>query len=127
LGVHSSANGLDFSTNASFGHVGEAFIAEFGDQAPNVGRIYGPVGYKVVRVNITNGVIQDFAVNKGRVNGPASMQKSGGLERPIAVKFDPRGEALYVVDFGIMPITEEGEAPKKGTGVVWKITKEANR
>ncbi|GEO03609.1 hypothetical protein AAE02nite_12730 [Adhaeribacter aerolatus] len=127
LGVHSSANGLDFSTNTSFGHVGEAFIAEFGDQAPNVGRIYGPVGYKVVRVNPTNGVIQDFAVNKGRVNGPASMQKHGGLERPIAVQFDPNGEALYVVDFGIMPITEEGESPRKGTGVVWKITREVNR
>lgn len=127
LGVHSSANGLDFSKNNTFGHVGEAFIAEFGDQAPDVGRIYGPVGYKVVRVNVNTGVIEDFAVNKGRVNGPASMQKHGGLERPIAVKFDPKGEALYVVDFGIMPITEEGEAPKKGTGVIWKISKEAGK
>jgi glucose/arabinose dehydrogenase len=127
LGVHASANGLDFSTNPAFGHVGQAFIAEFGDQAPNVGRIYGPVGYKVVRVNTHNGVIEDFAVNKGRTNGPASMQAHGGLERPIALKFDPKGEALYVVDFGIMPVTEEGEAPKKGTGVVWKISRKTSR
>ncbi|WP_026462082.1 PQQ-dependent sugar dehydrogenase [Adhaeribacter aquaticus] len=127
LGVHSSANSLDFSRNTAFGHVGEAFIAEFGDQAPEVGRIYGPVGYKVVRVNTSNGVVEDFAVNKGRTNGPASMHKSGGLERPIAARFDPKGEALYVVDFGVMPITEQGEAPKQKTGVVWKITKEATR
>lgn len=127
LGVHSSSNGLDFSTQADFGYVGEAFIAQFGDQAPNVGRIYGPVGFKIVRVNPANGVIEDFAVNRGRVNGPATMQKHGGLERPVSVKFDPPGKALYVVDFGIMPITEEGEAPKKSTGVIWKITKEASR
>lgn len=124
LGVHASANGLDFSRNARFGHVGQAFIALFGDQAPEVGRIYGPVGFKVVRVNVANGVVEDFAVNKGRVNGPASMQGHGGLERPIMVKFDPKGEALYVVDFGIMPMTEEGAAPKQGTGVVWKITRQ---
>jgi glucose/arabinose dehydrogenase len=123
LGVHSSANGLDFSRNPAFGHVGEAFIAEFGDQAPETGRIYGPVGYKVVRVNVAKGVVEDFAVNRGRTNGPASMHRHGGLERPIAVRFDPKGEALYVVDFGIMPITEKGPAPKQGTGVIWKITK----
>lgn len=127
LGVHASANGLDFSTNLAFGYKGEAFIAEFGDQAPDVGRIYGPVGYKVVRVDIRTGVVEDFAVNHGRTNGPASMQGHGGLERPIAVKFDPQGQALFVVDFGIMPMTEEGAAPKKATGVVWKITKTAAR
>jgi glucose/arabinose dehydrogenase len=33
LGVHSSSNGLDFSRNRTFGHVGEAFIAQFGDMA----------------------------------------------------------------------------------------------
>ncbi|WP_460892003.1 PQQ-dependent sugar dehydrogenase [Rufibacter soli] len=127
LGVHSSSNGLDFSRNAGFGHVGEAFIAQFGDMAPNVGRIYGPVGFKVVRVNPSTGVIEDFAVNKSKTNGPASEMKTGGLERPIAVKFDPTGTALYVVDFGIMPMTEQGPAPKQETGVVWKITKTSNR
>ncbi|MBC3542431.1 PQQ-dependent sugar dehydrogenase [Rufibacter sediminis] len=127
LGVHSSSNGLDFSRTATFGHVGEAFIAQFGDMTPEVGHTYGPVGFKVVRVNPATGVIEDFAVNKSKTNGPASIMKNGGLERPIAVKFNPEGTALYVVDFGIMPMTEQGPAPKQQTGVVWKITKTAAR
>ena len=123
LGVHSSSNGLDFSRNAAFGHTGQAFVAQFGDMAPAVGKVMSPVGFKVVRVDVTNGVIADFAVNKGKRNGPASWLNRGGLERPIAVKFNPAGDALYVVDFGIMRMTDEGSEPMKNTGVVWKITR----
>jgi hypothetical protein len=57
--------------------------------APKAGKVLAPVGFKVVRVNISNGVIQDFAVNKGRKNGPATRFRRGGLERPVSVKFDP--------------------------------------
>lgn len=123
LGVHSSSNGLDFSTNAAFGYRGEAFIAQFGDMAPGVGKVLSPVGFKVVRVNVENGVVRDFAVNKGKRNGPASWLKSGGLERPLAVKFDPSGEALYIADFGVMRTGGGGPQPQVKTGVIWKITK----
>ncbi|HYE78469.1 MAG TPA: PQQ-dependent sugar dehydrogenase, partial [bacterium] len=112
FGVHTSSNGFDFSRTPDFGHVGEAFVAEFGDMAPDVGRIYGPVGYKVVRVNVARGTVEDFAVNKGRTNQAASEAKKGGLERPIAARFSPDGRALYVVDFGVMPVTEQGPAPR---------------
>ena len=124
LGVHSSSNGLDFSTNAAFGYVGEAFIAQFGDMAPGVGKVLFPVGFKVVRVDVNTGVIRDFLVNKGKRNGPASWLKNGGLERPVSVKFDPSGKALYVTDFGILKMTSKGPEPQKGTGVIWKITKQ---
>jgi glucose/arabinose dehydrogenase len=124
LGVHSSSNGFDFSTNSSFGYLGEAFIAQFGDMSPGPGKVTRPVGFKIVRVNTGNGVIQDFAANKGKRNGPASWLGKGGLERPLSVKFDPSGKALYVVDFGIMKTTEKGPQPQTGTGVIWKITKE---
>jgi glucose/arabinose dehydrogenase len=123
LGVHSSSNGLDFSTSKTFGHEGEAFIAQFGDMAPKVGKVLNPVGFKVVRVDVNTGVIRDFAVNKGKRNGPASWLKSGGMERPLAVKFDPSGNTLYVVDFGILKMTDKGPAPQKGTGCVWRISK----
>ncbi len=122
FGVHASANGIDFSKNSQFGFEGEAFIAEFGDMAPDVGKVLKPVGFKVVRVNVETGVIRDFAVNKGKRNGPASWLKSGGLERPLSVKFDPSGEALYVVDFGILRM-DNGSKPEQKTGVIWKITK----
>lgn len=123
LSVHSSSNGIDFSRSKAFGFEGHAFIAQFGDMAPDVGSLYQPVGYKIVRVDVKNGTIEDFAVNKGKVNMPASLGEHKGLERPIDVKFDNSGSSLYVVDFGVMQITDEGPAPKKSTGVIWKITK----
>lgn len=122
LGVHASANGFDFSRSEAFGHVGEAFVAEFGDMAPEVGKVLGPVGFKVVRVNVETGRIEDFAVNRPK-KGPASKVGGGGLERPVAARFDPSGGALYVVDFGIMIIGPEGPQPRQGTGVLWRITR----
>jgi glucose/arabinose dehydrogenase len=124
MGVHSSSNGIEFSRSASFGYEGEAFVAQFGDMAPEVGKVLSPVGYKIVKINIDTGVIDDFAVNKGKKNGPASWLKKGGLERPMDVAFDPAGTAMYVADFGIMQVSKKGSKPVEGTGVVWKITRQ---
>ncbi|MDX5346177.1 MAG: PQQ-dependent sugar dehydrogenase, partial [Hymenobacteraceae bacterium] len=115
LGVHSSSNGIDFSRSNTFGYNGHAFIAQFGDMAPGVGKVLAPVGYKVVRVDVETGVVQDFAANQGKENGPASLKKSGGLERPVSVKFSPDGTALYIVDFGVMTMSERGPAPETQT------------
>jgi glucose/arabinose dehydrogenase len=123
LGVHASANGLDFARGPDFGFAGQAFVAEFGDQAPAVGKVLGPVGFKVVRVDVTTGVVADFAVNRGSANGPASRIGGGGLERPIAARFDPSGTALYVVDFGVLGMTAAGAVPHRETGVLWRITR----
>ncbi len=122
LGVHSSSNGMDFSANPEFGFVGQAFVAQFGDMAPGVGKVLGPVGFKVVRVDVASGVVEDFAVNR-KPYGPASKVGGGGLERPVSVKFSPDGSALYVVDFGVMTIGEQGPEPRPGTGVLWRITR----
>jgi glucose/arabinose dehydrogenase len=121
LGVHSSSSGFDFARSPAFGYAGDAFIAQFGDMAPEVGKVLSPVGFKVVRVDVRNGVIHDFAVNRGKTNGPASWLGMGGLERPVAARFDPLGTALYVVDFGVMTIGESPH-PRLGTGVLWRIT-----
>lgn len=124
LGVHSSSNGLSFSGNPSFGFEGQAFIAQFGDMAPGVGKVLAPVGYRVVRADVETGVVEDFVKNKAKENGPASWLKTGGLERPVSVSFNPTGDALYIVDFGIMTITKEGPNPMKNSGVLWRVTKE---
>lgn len=121
LDVHSSSNGIDFSRSSEFGHIGQAFIAQFGDQAPATGKVLAPVGFKVIRVDVKTGVIHEFAVNKGRTNGPASWHGSGGLERPLALRFDPNGTSLYVVDFGVMTMGDKPK-PYPGTGVLWRIT-----
>jgi glucose/arabinose dehydrogenase len=123
LGVHASADGLDFSRSEQFGHVGQAFIAEFGDQSPTTGKSLHPVGFRVLRVDVTNGRIEDFAVNKGRKNGPGSKIGGGGLERPVAARFNPAGDALYVVDFGVLTEESKGSVPREKTGVVWRISK----
>ncbi len=123
LGVHASANGLDFSHSPQFGFVGQAFIAEFGDQAPDTGKSLHPVGFRVARVDVSSGHVQDFAVNDSTRSGPASKIGNAGLERPIAARFDPSGEHLYVVDFGVMLMSEQGPEPQLGTGVLWKISR----
>ena len=124
FGVHSSSDGFDFSRSSDFGYVGEAFVAQFGDMPPGAGKVLFPVGFKIVRANIETGVINDFATNKGKRNGPASWLKKGGLERPVSVKFDKPGSALYVVDFGILKTDEKGSHSQTKTGMIWKITKQ---
>jgi hypothetical protein len=123
LGVHSSSNGFDFSRSNAFGYRGQAFIAQFGDMAPEVGKVLSPVGFKIVRVDVATGGVYDFAVNKGDAYGPASKLGSGGLERPNDAKFDRTGEALYIVDFGVMTIGEKPQ-PQQATGVLWRVTRE---
>jgi glucose/arabinose dehydrogenase len=128
LAVHSSSDGLDFSRNPCFGHVGEAFVAVFGDMtAPakkggGTGKVRHPIGCRVVRVNVCNGVINDFVINKGKEAGPASKECNGGIERPVDVRFNDDGSILYVVDFGVMTIAEDGKPTShRCTGVLWRV------
>ncbi|HYC45855.1 MAG TPA: PQQ-dependent sugar dehydrogenase [Burkholderiales bacterium] len=123
LGVHSSSNGIDFSRSASFGHVGQAFIAEFGDQAPETGKSLHPVGFRVIRVDVKSGRIEDFVVNRSDKSGPASKIGSAGIERPVGLRFDPSGNALYIVDFGIMLMDKMGPKPQQRTGVLWRVAR----
>jgi hypothetical protein len=125
FGVHSSANGLDIGTSAAFGHQGDAFVALFGDMAPSTGKVVAPVGFKVVRVDLRRGVIEDFARNTGGP-GPASRGDKRGLERPIAVRFSPDGDELYIVDFGVLRMDGD-PVPEKETGRVWRVSREAPR
>ncbi|MGH7213271.1 MAG: PQQ-dependent sugar dehydrogenase [Tepidisphaeraceae bacterium] len=121
LPVHSSADGLDVAPDA-FGFPGQVFVALFGDMAPAVGKVIAPVGYKVVRVDPRTGVVEDFALNRGgKSDGPASLLGTGGLERPIAVRFGPDGRSLYVVDFGVLAMHGSKPKPRQGTGVLWRI------
>ncbi|HEX8038233.1 MAG TPA: glucose dehydrogenase [Chryseosolibacter sp.] len=121
--VHSSASGFDFSRNAQFGFAGQAFVAQFGDMAPGVGKVLSPVGFKIVRVDVRTGTVRDFAVNRGKRNGPASWLKTGGLERPVSARFNRAGDELYIVDFGVLRMEKEKSHPVAKTGVIWKIVK----
>jgi len=122
--THAGANGFDFSRDQTFGFVGQAFVALFGDLAPvTTARQIVPAGFKIVRVDPGTGALHDFAVN--RVQGPASKLFHGGFERPSHCVFGPDG-ALYVVDFGEIKIAPEkgGIRMRQGTGAVWRIRRD---
>ncbi len=120
LPVHGLAGGLDFCRSAEFGHAGEAFVAEFGDLAPLSGKVLFPVGFEVLRVDVQTGVPHVFMANKGAVNGPATKIGTKGIERPIAVRFSPSGDTLYVLDYGVVTVSDHVQAAPR-TGVLWKI------
>jgi len=118
---HAGANGVDISADERFGFVGHAFVAHFGDIAPiTTPRLTTPAGFKVVRIDIENRQIVDFAVNK--FAGPASKLPHSGFERPSHCQFGPDG-ALYVVDFGEIELAPErgGIRMPLGSGALWRI------
>jgi glucose/arabinose dehydrogenase len=127
LGLHGVSMGADFSRTNAFGFAGDAFVAQFGDLTPVVGLALSSSGFRVIRVGLGTGEAHDFAVNRtGAFEGqsaPASRLGSGGLERPIAVRFSRDGSSLYIVDFGVMNATKDGAEPVPGTGVVWRVRK----
>jgi hypothetical protein len=122
--VRSASSGVDFSRTAAFGHQGYAFVAQFGDLGSDADKLQEPVGFKIVMVDPQTAVITDFAVNDSAQPGPASRVGGGGLERPMACRFDPAGTALWVVDSGVMNGTAHRPEPKAGTGALWKITRQ---
>ncbi len=116
---HSAIMGFDFNKNPDFGPLNEAYIAEFGSEAPVTtgGKPAPYVGHRVSRINTRNGNITPFAINKSRV--AASVTQGGGLERPIDVIFGKNNE-MYIADFGLnSPIGRY----YPNTGVIWKVTK----
>ncbi len=135
------------SNSTSFGFKGNAFITEFGTMAPLIhpfAQLTQPmpgiqpsiVGQKVVRLDPNTGNHSDFLSLK-------SIDKSF---RPVGVKFDLKGDALYVVSIGKteirtnVPVNNQTSSglypfasvpampwPYANTGVVWKITHDTTK
>lgn len=116
---HSANMGFAFSYVSEFGFVGDAFIAQFGSEAPRTtGGVPLPsVGHRVARIDMHTGAVFNFAVNRSGL--PASLTEGGGLERPIDVVFGPDGH-MYILDWGIVrPEEHHGFVPN--TGVLWRV------
>ncbi len=107
---------FDFARSLMFGSEDTAFVALSGDLSGN-----GDHGFKVVRVDVANGFVDDFVTNKHP--GPGSACHSGGLERPSDVRFDRTGEVMYILDMGVVQTTSpRGAQPLPNSGVLWRVT-----
>jgi hypothetical protein len=102
----------------------EAIVALSGDRAPFAtgGRpLTGPIGYKVVRVNVESGKKQAVDFVRNTSGKPGSLSSGGwALERPIDVKFGPDG-AMYILDFGRMTVVNGKERISGGTGRIYRV------
>lgn len=118
---HSAIMGFDFNYNSEFGPYGDAFIAEFGSEAPETtGGVPLPgVGHRISRIDMSTGKVFDFARNKSGV--AASESGSGGFEGPIDVVFGP-DSAMYILDFAVNTPGEPDEF-HPNSGVIWRITR----
>ena len=106
-------------------YYGSAIVALSGDRAPfatSNQKLIGPIGYKVVRVNVDNQQVEDFLRNTRGLPArrlPRGMQAEA-LERPVDVKFGPDG-SLYVLDLGWMEVKNGRERVREGSGRVFRI------
>ena len=125
LGLQAGVGKFDVCLHPEFGFENQFFVAESGPLlTPKEGATSClPEGHRVVRVDLAQGIVSDFAVNRSRM--PASMTgNNGGLERPVEAKFGPDGN-LYIVDFGVVEYREDLHdfAATAATGIVWQVTR----
>ena len=143
---HSAVAKIDFSPGKAFGHSGDMFVAFYGHMAPMTGQVDEHAGHRVVRVDVESRTSEVFFSGKrhhgtseqstdkraapqtkerlhsdAHGHGESSESATAGPRRLVDVKFSPEGDALYVVDFGTMLVTEEKIAPIPGTGVLWRV------
>ena len=140
---------IAFSSSNNFGFRGLAFIGEFGTAAPLIhpfAQITTPLpgftptitGQKVVMLDPKTGKYSDFV----------SLNRIDKRFHPTGVKFDLKGDAMYIADFGKVEIRTSNPASSSGTdklafgsglypfatihamvwpyantGVIWKVTK----
>lgn len=120
---HNAANGFAFSPGGSFGYDGDAFVAYYGSYSvATSGTDVRLPGFKIVKIDMRNKEISDFATNK--LPGPSYINQQGGFDRPSDVVFGP-DESMYIVDWGATTIGTQGLKYSAGSGVVWRIYKES--
>ncbi|MDF2543185.1 MAG: repeat containing protein [Herbinix sp.] len=118
---YSSVSGFAFNLNPNFGPFGDAYVAEFGSLGFKFtgGRPFLGIGHRVSKVNMVDGEVSTFAINKSSL--PVYATNEGGFGRPIDIKFGP-DEAMYILDFGVSKL-EDPSFFFPYTGAIWKVTK----
>ncbi|HEY1685112.1 MAG TPA: hypothetical protein VGG19_10140 [Tepidisphaeraceae bacterium] len=102
---------------------GSAVVALSGDQAPfatSDHKLIGPIGYKVVRVDVDSREVQDFVFNTQGAPSSHLHHHPECLERPIDVKFAPDG-SMYILDLGIVDYKTGSPHVHPGTGKIFRL------
>ncbi len=95
------------------------FAAIFGDAQPLTEDLEGeivPTG--VIKVDPECGEYSWFVYNREKSR---DGRLGHGFKRIIDVKFDEKGEAMYILDFGVMEFTDLAPNAIPNTGVLWKV------
>jgi glucose/arabinose dehydrogenase len=104
---HASAVKFDVAP-AGIPFAGQLFLALFGDEAPMTAPPGPRAGRSVARVDPADWSLHPVVADP--------------LLRPIDVRFDPAGEALYVLDFGAFEMdAKRGVVAEAGSGKLWRI------
>jgi glucose/arabinose dehydrogenase len=103
----------------------QVIVALSGDRSPfaTSGKpLTGPIGFKIVRVDIDPSKRQPYEFVRNTAGKPASMIGGNvvGLERPCDVKFAPDG-TLYILDMGKVAYVNGKERVSRGTGRLFKL------
>lgn len=102
------------------------FLAEFGSGTPATGEANFS-GYSVIRIDPATKEAQPFLSTKA-TEQDLEHGNTAGPRRPGEAKFSPNGDALYIVDIGVIGFDIAGAgpfpSPAPGTGVIWRITKQ---
>jgi glucose/arabinose dehydrogenase len=129
---HSSATKFDVSPNDLFGK-DTIYVAMHGDLCPMTGEAPEDLlSYAVVKLDKSSMKPEPFFRARKDSLGSKGFEyvATAGPRRPIAVKFAPRGDAMFVLDFGPIAMLPSavGGSPKPfpGTGTVWVITPSGN-
>lgn len=121
----SGAAKMDFapSYGAFRPYYGTAIVALSGDRAPfaTSGQpLVGPIGYRVVRVDVDAHQVHDFVYNTRNAPASRSSNHPDALERPCDAKFGPDG-ALYILDLGQLEAKNARFRPVPYSGKILRL------
>jgi glucose/arabinose dehydrogenase len=123
---HTGNGKIEFCASDDFGYRGRLFLCQFGTYYPlnTMREDRATNGFNVVAIDLENPEEPEVFM-RNRQPGPVSAHPgSGGIERPVDVKFHPDGQSMYVLDFGLHAITNKYIWAYGHTGVLWRVTRQ---
>jgi glucose/arabinose dehydrogenase len=126
---HASATQIDVCREAAFARLGTLFVGASGDMGALTAAQPVRAGYWVKSIDPATATTETFFTTRREYLGPGELEyvTTSGPRRPVDVRFDRTGHALYVVDIGPIWFAEGPKGPEPvafpGTGVIWRIVR----